>query len=71
MSAHVIARRPAMLAFALSHAAAAAAILSFSIGMQAGITVVNALLGAVASMVAFRTLRPLAAIRAGLQLARA
>ncbi|HET8754749.1 MAG TPA: lysylphosphatidylglycerol synthase domain-containing protein, partial [Solirubrobacteraceae bacterium] len=59
-----------MLAFALSHAASATAILSFSIGMQAGITAVNALLGAVASMVAFRTLRPLAAIRAGLQLAR-
>jgi uncharacterized membrane protein YbhN (UPF0104 family) len=60
-----------MLAFALSHAATAAAILSFSIGMQAGITAVNAMLGAIASMVAFRTLRPLAAIRAGLQLARA
>ena len=39
--------------------------------MQAGITAVNAMLGAIASMVAFRTLRPLAAIRAGLQLARA
>lgn len=59
-----------MLTFALSQAATAAAVLSFSIGMQAGITAVNALLGAVASMVAFRTLRPLAAIRAGMQLAR-
>jgi uncharacterized membrane protein YbhN (UPF0104 family) len=60
-----------MLTFALSQVATAAAILSFSIGMQAGITLVNALLGLLAGMVAFRTLRPLAAIRAGLALARA
>jgi uncharacterized membrane protein YbhN (UPF0104 family) len=60
-----------MLAFALSEAATAAAVLSFSIGMQAGITAVNAILGLLASMVAFRTLHPLAAIRAGLRLARA
>ena len=60
-----------MVTFALSQAATATAILSFSIGMQAGITAVNACLGAIASMVAFRTLRPLAAIRAGLRLARA
>ena len=60
-----------MLAFALSEAATAAAVLSFSIGMQAGITAVNALLGVLAAMVAFRTLRPLAAIREGLRLARA
>ena len=60
-----------MLAFALSEAATAAAVLSFSIGMQAGITAVNAILGLVASMVAFRTLHPLAAIRAGIRLARA
>lgn len=60
-----------MLAFALSEAATAAAVLSFSIGMQAGITAVNALLGVLAGMVAFRTLHPLAAIRAGIRLARA
>jgi uncharacterized membrane protein YbhN (UPF0104 family) len=60
-----------MLAFALSEAATAAAVLSFSIGMQAGVTAVNAILGLVASMVAFRTLHPLAAIRAGIRLARA
>jgi uncharacterized membrane protein YbhN (UPF0104 family) len=60
-----------LLAVALSEAATAAAVLTFSIGMQAGITVVNALLGLLASMVAFRTLRPLAAIRAGVRLARA
>lgn len=45
-----------MIAFALSEAAAASIVLSFSIGMQAGITAVNALLGLVAAMVAFRTL---------------
>ncbi len=60
-----------MLAFALSEAATAAAVLSFSIGMQAGITAVNALLGLLAGMVAFRTLHPLSAIRAGVRLARA
>jgi uncharacterized membrane protein YbhN (UPF0104 family) len=60
-----------LLTVALSEAATAAAVLSFSIGMQAGVTAVNALLGLLASMVAFRTLRPLAAIRAGLGLARA
>lgn len=60
-----------MIAFALSQAATAAAVLSFSIGMQAGITAVNALLGVAAAMVAFRTLHPIAAIRAGVRLARA
>jgi uncharacterized membrane protein YbhN (UPF0104 family) len=60
-----------MVTFALSEAATAAAVLSFSIGMQAGITAINALLGVLAGMVAFRTLHPVAAIRAGVQLARA
>ena len=60
-----------MVTFALSQAATAAAVLSFSIGMQAGITAVNALLGVLAGMVAFRTLHPFAAIRAGIRLARA
>jgi hypothetical protein len=60
-----------MVTFALSQAATAAAVLSFSIGMQAGITAVNALLGVAAGMVAFRTLHPIAAIRAGVRLARA
>lgn len=36
--------------------------------MQAGVTVVNALLGVGTAMVAFRTLRPLAAARSGLAL---
>ena len=53
-----------MLAYALSQATTAAAVLSFSVGMQAGVTAVNALLGAVAGMVAFKTLRPWRAMRA-------
>ena len=58
----------AMLAYALRRTAGAAGAVSFSVGMQAGVTVVNALLGVVAAMVAFRTLRPLAAARSGLGL---
>ena len=57
-----------MLTYALHQTVAAAAAVSFSLGMQTGITVVNALLGVVAAMVAFRTLRPLAAVRSGLGL---
>jgi uncharacterized membrane protein YbhN (UPF0104 family) len=60
-----------MLAYALNQVATAAAVLSFSIGMQAGITAINALLGLAAGMVAFRTLHPLRAARSGLRLARA
>ena len=59
-----------MLAYALSSAASAAAVVSFSVGMQVGITAVNALLGVGAAMVACRTLRPLTAVRSGLRLAR-
>jgi uncharacterized membrane protein YbhN (UPF0104 family) len=59
-----------MLAVALSQVASAGAVLSFSIGMQAGVTAVNALLGLLATMVAFRTLRPANALRAGLASAR-
>jgi uncharacterized membrane protein YbhN (UPF0104 family) len=58
----------AMLAYALRRTAGAAGAVSFSVGLQAGITVVNALLGVAAAMVAFRTLRPLAAVRSGLGL---
>jgi uncharacterized membrane protein YbhN (UPF0104 family) len=60
-----------MLAYALSQVATAAAVMSFSVGMQAGITAVNALLGVAAGMIAFRTLRPVRAVRSGLRLARA
>ena len=59
-----------MLAYALSQTATAAAVVSFSVGMQAGITAVNALLGLGAAMIAFRTLRPHAALRSAWQLAR-
>lgn len=60
-----------MLAYTLGQAASAAVVLSFSVGMQVGVTAVNAAIGLAAAMVAFRTLHPLAALRAGLRLARA
>jgi uncharacterized membrane protein YbhN (UPF0104 family) len=60
-----------MVGYALGQVAGAAAVLSFSLGMQAGITAINAALGIAAGMVAFRTLRPLRAVRSGLRLARA
>jgi uncharacterized membrane protein YbhN (UPF0104 family) len=50
--------------YALSGVASTAGALSFSIGMQVGVTVVNAAIGLVAAMLLFRTLRPVAAIRA-------
>jgi len=60
-----------MLAYALSQTATATAVLSFSIGMQAGITAVNAMLGLAGAMLTFRTLRPLTALRSALGVARA
>jgi glycosyltransferase 2 family protein len=60
----------AMLALALKGTATVAASLSFSVGMQVGITVVNSVLGIAAAMLLFRTLRPASAIRAGLRPAR-
>ena len=60
-----------MLAYALSQTATAAAVVSFSIGMQAGITAVNAMLGLAGAMVAFRTVRPVGALRSAWQLTRA
>jgi uncharacterized membrane protein YbhN (UPF0104 family) len=60
-----------MLAIALSQTASAAAVVSFSVAMQAGITGVNALLGLAGAMAAFRTLRPLGALRAARAAARA
>jgi uncharacterized membrane protein YbhN (UPF0104 family) len=59
-----------MLTYALGQTIGAAVVLSFSIGMQVGITAVNAGLGIAGAMVVFRTLHPVAAIRAGLRLAR-
>jgi uncharacterized membrane protein YbhN (UPF0104 family) len=60
-----------MLAYALSQTATATAVVSFSIGMQAGITAVNAALGLAGAMLAFRTLRPVAAVRSALGTAAA
>ncbi len=51
---------------ALQQVASAASALSFSIGMQVGVTLVNTMLGLLALMIAFGTMRP-AAIRAGLR----
>lgn len=60
-----------LIVYALGQAASAALVLSFSVGMQAGITAVNAGMGLAAAMVAFRTLHPLAALKSGMRLARA
>jgi uncharacterized membrane protein YbhN (UPF0104 family) len=60
-----------MVALVLSQTASAAAVVSFSVAMQAGVTLVNAMLGLAGAMAAFRTLRPLAAARGALAAARA
>jgi uncharacterized membrane protein YbhN (UPF0104 family) len=56
-----------VLAFALSQTASATAVVSFSLGMQAGVTIVNALLGVLAAMAICRTARPVAAVRGALR----
>jgi uncharacterized membrane protein YbhN (UPF0104 family) len=53
-----------LLVYALHGTVAAATALSFSVGMQVTVTATNTLIGLVAVMVVFRTLRPLAAIGA-------
>jgi hypothetical protein len=60
-----------LLAVALSQTASAAAVVSFSVAMQAGVTAVNALLGVAAAMAICRTLRPVRAVRTALAGARA
>jgi uncharacterized membrane protein YbhN (UPF0104 family) len=55
-----------LIVVALQQVASAASALSFSIGMQVGITVVNTLIGLLALTLVFGTVRP-AAIRAGLR----
>ena len=60
-----------LLAYALSEAASSAAVVSFSVGMQAGITAVNALLGLAAAMLACRSLRVVSLVRHRMSLARA
>ena len=53
-----------LAAYALQGAMTAAGAVSFSLSMQVGVTVVNTTVGLVAAMLLFRTLRPLAALRA-------
>jgi uncharacterized membrane protein YbhN (UPF0104 family) len=60
-----------LLAYALTGVASAGAVVSFSVAMQVGVTIVNAVFGVGGAMFACRTLKPLAAVRSGLALARA
>jgi hypothetical protein len=53
-----------LAAYALQGVVSTAGAISFSLGMQAGVTVVNTAVGLAATMLLFRTIRPLAAIRA-------
>ena len=53
-----------LVVYALQRVATATAALSFAVGMQAGISTLNAALGLCALLVLFRTARPLAALRA-------
>ena len=55
-----------LVVLALQEVASAASALSFSVGMQVGVTLTNTLLGLLALSLFFRTLRP-AAIRAGMR----
>jgi uncharacterized membrane protein YbhN (UPF0104 family) len=55
-----------LLAVALSQTASAAAVVSFSVAMQASVTLVNAALGLAAAMAVCRTLRPIRAVRTAL-----
>ena len=50
--------------YALQGAVSTAGAMSFSLGMQVGVTAVNTAVGLTAAMVLFRTLRPVAALRA-------
>jgi uncharacterized membrane protein YbhN (UPF0104 family) len=52
-----------LLVYVLHTVTTTAHAVAFSVGLQFGVTVVNALIGCAAVMVAFRTLRPLAAVR--------
>jgi uncharacterized membrane protein YbhN (UPF0104 family) len=52
-----------LAAYALQGAVSAAAAVSFSLGMQVGITLVNTTVGIVALMLLFRTVRPVGAVR--------
>jgi uncharacterized membrane protein YbhN (UPF0104 family) len=53
-----------LVVLVLQHVATVASALSFSIGMQVGITAVNSLVGVAALMLLTRSLRPFRAVRA-------
>jgi glycosyltransferase 2 family protein len=59
-----------LAAYALRGVAPLAGAVSFSVGMQVGITVVNTLVGLTALMLMMRTVRPFAAVRSGAGIAR-
>ena len=59
-----------LAAYALRGLVPIAGAVSFSIGLQVGVTAVNTLVGLTALMLMFRTVRPLGALRSGLGLAR-
>jgi uncharacterized membrane protein YbhN (UPF0104 family) len=59
-----------LAAYALHGVAPLAGAVSFSVGMQVGVTTVNTLVGLTALMLMLRTFRPLAAVRSGAGLAR-
>lgn len=59
------------VAYALGQTVSTAAAVSFSLGMQLGVSIVNVLVGLTAAMLMFRTLRPGHAVRSGLALVRA
>ena len=59
-----------LAAYALRGLVPLAGAISFSVGLQVGVTVVNTLVGLTALMLMFRTARPLGALRSGLGLAR-
>jgi hypothetical protein len=59
-----------LVVYGLHGTVSAASALTFSIGMQVGITAVNTAIGLAALMFVFRTLRPVAAVRSGLRAAQ-
>jgi uncharacterized membrane protein YbhN (UPF0104 family) len=59
-----------LVAFALHGTVSTASALSFSVGMQVGVTVVNTIVGLTALMLIFRTLRPADAVRAARRVSR-
>ena len=59
-----------LAAYALRGIAPLAGAVSFSFGMQVGVTVVNTIVGGTALMLMLRTVHPLAAVRSGVGLAR-